>query len=88
MFKDYSQELANDFLGYDPSYSVLYHHSWEGWEEAGWVWIFERDGEYYYHKGWNDCFSPYLYERRPFLQAITKCSIEESLEIIDEWEKL
>ncbi len=78
----WQQEIIEIFCGqYDPSYIPIYHEQWNGYEEWGGVFILEKDGKLYEQTCGYSVMSgeDEIWEPR-------EISLEETLEIIEEWE--
>lgn len=78
--------MFDDFFeGYDPSYQLFFKASWQTWEEHGWIFIFEKDNQYYYIEGGYSVMSDNDY-LPSFRKDLFELNEEQAFEKAKEWE--
>lgn len=82
-----AEQFADYFQNYDPSYEILFQDDWSGYEDSGWLFLFERDGKYYRIEGGT---SALCYNDSPpnFKDELEEITADEVLASLEEWEKI
>lgn len=79
-----TDSFAGYFAGFDPSYNLIFSAGWSDWEEGGWLFIFEKDGQAYSIEG-GHCVMTGTSEPS-FPEDLEPLSQDEALAMMLEWE--